>query len=32
VTRDGHEILTRDLPREPEAVEAMVGAANGAGR
>lgn len=27
VTRDGHEILTRDLPRQPDEIEALVGAA-----
>jgi len=32
VTRDGHEVLTRHLPREPEEVEALVGVANGVGR
>ena len=25
VTREGHEVLTRDLPRTPEEIEAMVG-------
>jgi len=29
VTRDGNEILTRDLPRQPDEVEALVGAAAG---
>ena len=27
VTRDGHEVLTKDLPREPDQVEALVGSA-----
>jgi Xaa-Pro aminopeptidase len=27
VTRDGSEVLTRDLPRDPDVLEAMVGAA-----
>ena len=29
VTRDGNEVLTRDLPRQPDDVEALVGAALG---
>jgi Xaa-Pro aminopeptidase len=29
VTRQGHEVLTRDLPRRPDEVEALVGAALG---
>ena len=29
VTRDGNEILTKDLPRQPDEVEALVGAAVG---
>ena len=27
VTRDGSEVLSRDLPRDPDIVEAMIGAA-----
>jgi Xaa-Pro aminopeptidase len=27
VTRDGHEVLTKSLPREPKEVEALVGSA-----
>jgi Xaa-Pro aminopeptidase len=27
VTRDGHEVLTRDLPRQPDEIESLVGAA-----
>ncbi len=27
VTRDGCEVLTRELPREPEEIEALVGSA-----
>ncbi len=27
VTRDGHDVLTKDLPRTAEAIEALVGAA-----
>ena len=27
VTRDGHDVLTKDLPREPDQVEALVGSA-----
>ena len=26
VTRDGHDVLTKDLPRRAEEIEAMVGA------
>ena len=27
VTRDGHDVLTKDLPRSVESIEALVGAA-----